>query len=115
MTYTNLSSGYLTLNGSSSVWYTGSAHPTVNVDGSSFDKKSPTACFICPHNIIPNFKSVSNTNTVLHLPNNSSSTSPTSGYRVYTLYCQKVMNTSQTSKIVNQVKSHIFINFDFYK
>ena len=115
MTYTNLSSGSLTLNGSSSVWYTGSATPTVTVDGSSFDKKGPTAYFICPYNIIPNFKSLSNTNTVLHLPNNPSSMSPTSGYRVYTLYCQKVMPTSQTSKIINLTRSHIFINFDFYK
>lgn len=115
MTYTNLSSGYLTLKGSSSVWYTGSAHPTVTVDGSSFDKKGPTACFICPYNIIPNFNSLSNTNTVLHLPNNSSSISPISGYRVYTLYCQKVSPISKTSKIVDQTKSHIFINFDFYK
>lgn len=115
MTYTDLSSGYLTLNGSSSVWYTGSAPPTVTIDGSSFDRKGPTACFICRYNIIPNFKSLSNTNTVLHLPNNPSSMSPTSGYRVYTLYCQEVMPTSQTSKIVNPVKSHIFINLDFYK
>ena len=34
MTYTNLSSRSLTLGGGSSVWYTGSAHPTVTVDGS---------------------------------------------------------------------------------
>lgn len=113
MTYTYHSSeGSLTLNGSSSVWYTGSTSPTVTVDGSSFDKKGPTACFICPFNIIPNFKSLSNTNTILHLPNNPSSMSPTSGYRVYTLYCQKV---SQISKIVNPIRSHIFINLDFYK
>ena len=115
MTYTDLSSGSLTLNGSSSVWYTGSAPITVTVDGSSFDRKGPTACFICRYNIIPNFKSLSNTNTVLHLPNNPSSMSPTSGYRVYTLYCQEVMSTGQTSKIVNPIKSHIFINLDFYK
>jgi hypothetical protein len=116
MTYTNLSSANLTLEGSSSVWYTGSAHPTVTVNGSSFNGKKPTACFICPYNIIPSFKSLSNTNTVLHLPNNPSSTSPISGYRVYTLYCQKVMSTSKTSKIVvDPTKSHIFINFAFYK
>lgn len=115
MTYTNISSGSLTLEGSSSVWYTGSAHPTVTVNGSSFGKKKPTACFICSYNIIPNFKSLSNTNTILHLPNNPSSMSPTSGYRVYTLYCQEVMSTSQTSRIVNPTKNHIFINFDFYK
>lgn len=115
MTYTDLSSGSLTLNGSSSVWYTGSAPPTVTIDGRSFGRKGPTACFICRYNIIPNFKSLSNTNTVLHLPNNSSSMSPTSGYRVYTLYCQVVMPTKQTSKIVDAAVSHIFINLDFYK
>lgn len=115
MTYTNLSSESLTLKGSSSVWYTGSANPTVTVDGSSFNRKGPTAYFICRYNIIPNFKSLSNINTVLHLPNNPSSASPISGYRVYTLYYQEVMTTSQTSRIVNPSKSHIFINFDFYK
>lgn len=114
MTYTTeLSSGSLTLEGSSSVWYTGSANPTVAVNGISFNKKRPTAYFICRYNIIPNFKS-SNTNTILHLTNNPSSASPTSGYRVYTLYCQVVM-ASQTSRIVNVAKNHIFINFDFYK
>lgn len=118
MTYTNLSSGSLTLNGSSSVWYTGSANPTVTVDGSSFNKKRPTACFICPYNITPNFKSLSNTNTILHLK--SSTESPISGYRVYTLYCQAVSLTSQTGEITKNPifvtkKNHIFINFDFYK
>ena len=115
ITYTNHSSGLLTLNGSSSVWYTGSANPTVTVDGSSFNNKNTTACFICPYNIIPNFKSLSNTNTILHLPNNSSSMSPVSGYRVYTLYCHEVMSISKTSRIVGSTKSHIFINFAFYK
>lgn len=113
MTYTNLSSTSLTLEGSSSVWYTGSAQPTVTVNGSSFNNKRPTACLICPFNIVPNFRSLSNTNTVLHLPNNSSSSSPLSGYRVYTLYCQKVRPTSRV--IGDDTKSHIFINFDFYK
>jgi hypothetical protein len=115
MTYTNLSSGSLTLNGNSSVWYTGSAVPTVTVDGSSFNRKNPTACLICPYNIIPNFKSLANTNTILHLLNNPSSMSPVSGYRMYTLYCHEVMSTSQTSKITNPTKNHIFINLDFYK
>lgn len=114
MTYINLSLEYLTLQGSSSVWYTGRVHPTVTVDGSSFNRKGPTACFICPFNIVPNFKSISNTTTILHLPNNPSSMSPTSGYRVYTLYCHEVSPTTQT-RIVNNIKSHIFINFDFYK
>ena len=115
MTYTELSSASLTLEGSSSVWYTGSDSPTVAVDGTTFGRKGPTAYFICRYNIIPSFRSSSGTNTVLHLPNNPSSMSPTSGYRVYTLYCQTVEPTSQTSKIVDQNKRHIFINFDFYK
>lgn len=114
MTYINFSSGPLTLNGSSSVWYTGSSPIQVTVDGSSFNRKNPTACFICLYNVVPNFKSLSNTNTILHFNQNSSSMSPTSGYRVYTLYCQEVMPISQT-RIVNNTKSHIFINLDFYK
>lgn len=113
MTYTNLSSGSLTLNGSSSVWYTGSTNPTVTVNGTSFNMKNPTSHFICPYNIIPNFKSLSNTGTILHLHPNSSS-SPASGYRMYTLYCQKVTPTIQTY-VVDNTKSHIFIKLDFYK
>lgn len=113
MTYTNLSSGTLTLIGNSSVWYTGSIHPTVSINGSSFNRKSPTAYFICPYNITPNFRSVSNTNTILHLPQNSSSMSPLSGYRVYTMYCQKVIQTSKI--VVGDTKNHIFINMGWYK
>lgn len=113
MTYTNLSSGSLTLEGSSSVWYTGSTIPTVTVNGNSFNGKKPTACFICPYNIVPNFKALSQTNTILHLLN-SSTASPLSGYRVYTLYCQKVFPTTQT-RIVDNTKSHIFINLAWYK
>lgn len=113
MTYTNLSSVSLTLEGSSSVWYTGSTSPTVAVNGGSFNGKRPTACFICSYKIAPNFRAVSGTNTILHLPN-SSTESPTSGYRVYTLYCQEVSTTTQT-RIVNNTRSHIFINLDWYK
>ena len=66
MTYTNVSSGSLNLGGSSSVWYTGSTNPTVTVDGSSFNRREPTAYFICRYNITPNFRPLLNT-TVLHL------------------------------------------------
>ena len=111
MTYTSLSSGSLTLEGGSSVWYTGSTKPTVSVNGNLYGEKSPTACLICSYNIIPNFKALENTNTILHLDQNSSSTSPTSGYRVYTLYCHQL---STTTRIVNNTKSHIFIKLDFY-
>lgn len=113
MTYTNTSSGSLTLEGSSSVWYTGSTNPTVTVNGGSFNNKRPTACFICPHNIAPTFKA-SNTNTVLHL-NVAPSTYPTSGYRMYTLYCQEVDPTSQTKIVGSKTKSHILISLSFHK
>lgn len=111
MTYTNTSSGSITLTGSSSVWYTGSANPTVSVNGPSFMGKKPTACFICPYNITPSFRSATNTNTILHLQN-SSTASPSSGYRVYTLYCHKII---PTTRIVDNSKSHIFIKLDYYK
>lgn len=114
MTYTKLSSESLTLNGSSSVWYTGSTSPTVSVNGISFDNKRPTACFICPYNIIPKFKALSN--TTLHLHMESSSMSPISGYRVYTLYCQTVISTSKANRAVADItQRHIFIKSDFYK
>lgn len=115
MTYTHLSSGSLTLEGSSSVWYTGSTNPTVTINGNSFNNQRPTACFICPYNIIPNFRSSSNTNTILHLHMNASNMSPISGYRVYTLYCQSIINKSQGRIVGGDVKNHIFINLDSYK
>lgn len=114
MTYTNISSASFTLDGNSSVWYTGSAHPNVSIDGSSFSRKKPTACVICPYNIIPNFKSLPSTNTILHHHQNLSSMSPVSGYRVYTMYCQDV-STSQTRIIGSDNKSHIFIKLEMYK
>jgi hypothetical protein len=113
MTYTSISSPSLTIQGSSSVWYTGSNNPSVTVDGSSFSGKKPTACFICPYKITPSFRASSN--TILHLKQTSSSESPISGYRVYTLYCHVIIPTSKTSRIVDNTKSHIFINFDWYK
>lgn len=113
MEHTQLSSGTLTLEGNSSVWYTGSTNPRVTVDGSSFSGKKPTACFICQYNITPSFISLANTNTVLHLHQSNSSSSPISGYRVYTLYYQKVLKSG--SRLVNNIVSHIFISVDLYK
>lgn len=112
MTYTDLSSGPFTLRGGSSVWYTGKTNPEIAVNGDSFHDKSPTAYFICPYNIAPNFiPSVSTTK--LHLPHNSSSSSPISGYRVYTMYCQKV-SKSQTRIIGSDTMSHIFISVTWH-
>ena len=114
MTYTNISSSSLTLQGSSSVWYTGNAHPNVTVNGPGFDAKRPTACFICPYNINPNFLSSSSTDTILHRHQNYSDVKPTSGYKMYTLYCQKV-NISKTRIISSNTKNHIFISVAPYK
>lgn len=114
MTRTELSSGSFTIEGSSSVWYTGSTNPTISVNGNSFKVKNPTACFICSYNITPNFRSLTNTNTVLHLHQNPSNVEPLSGYKVYTLYCHGVMKTS-TSRIVNPITNHIFISVAPYK
>lgn len=110
MTYIKLSSGSLTIKGSSSVWYTGSTNPTITVNGNLFDRKNPTAYFICPYNITPSFRSLSNTRTYLHLQTLTDST--TSGYRVYTLYCQEV---SESSRIVgSNDTNHIFISVAGY-
>lgn len=112
--YINLSSGSLTLEGGLSVWYTGSTIPTITVNSFSFNNKKPTACFICPVNIIPEFKILSSqsASTVLHYPFGNNSSSPLSGYRVYTLYCQKVSPIK--SRVIGNTKTHIFINLDIY-
>ena len=112
MTYTELSSGSFTLEGGSSVWYTGSTKPTVIVKGSAFGDKSPTSYFICPYNITPNFQSMANTNTILHHHQNYSTAEPVSGYKVYTLYCHKLY---KGTRIVDNTKNHIFISVDPYK
>lgn len=113
MTYTKLSSGPLTLGGNSSVWYTGSTTLTVTVNGNLFNDKNPTARFICPYNITPNFVSLANTGTILHLPMNPSASS-LSGYRMYTLYAQKV-TSGQTKAVASNTKTHIFITLGWYK
>ena len=113
MKYTSISSVSFTLTGGSSVWYTGSGNPSVTVNGASFNGKEPTACVICPYNITPSFRSLANTNTILHLHHDFSSVSANSGYRVYTVYCQKVVPT--TKLVVDNTKSHIFIKLDMYK
>ena len=113
MTYENLSSSTLTLKGSSSVWYKGSTNPTVTVNGNSFNEKSPTACFICPCNIIPTFKAASNT-ILHHYKNPLEGQSPISGYRVYTMYNHTVSTTSQTRIIVGAYKCHVYITEAWY-
>lgn len=115
ITYTRSSSKSLTIESSSSIWYTGSTNPTVNVNGLSFGGKKPTACFICPYNITPQFAPLPNTDTILHSLYNSSSMSSTSGYKVYTLYCHVLTSTSQSRVVGGNAKNHIFINLDLYR
>lgn len=115
ITYTSLSSRSLTITGSSSVWYTGSDHPTVTINGNSFDSKSPTAYFICPHNINPSFTSSPNTNTILHLHQNYSDVKPVSGYKMYTLYCHKIMSKISLTIVGSDTKNLIFISVAPYK
>lgn len=91
--YSTNSSPALTIGGGSSVWYTGTQNPTVTVNGSGFSEKKPTAFFGCPYNLTPTFTPSSN--TTLHLHQNYADVKPTSGYKAYTLYCQKVSGTYQ--------------------
>ncbi len=91
--YRTNSSSALIIGGGSSVWYTGTQNPTVKVNGSGFSEKKPTAFFGCPYNLTPTFTPSSN--TTLHLHQNYADVKPTSGYKAYTLYCQKVSGTYQ--------------------
>lgn len=94
--YSTNSSPALTIGGGSSVWYTGTQNPTVTVNGRGFSEKKPTAFFVCPYNLTPTFTPPSNTTlTTLHLHQNYADVKPTSGYKAYTLYCQKVSGTYQ--------------------
>lgn len=90
--YSTNSSPALNIIGGSSVWYTGTKNPTVTVKGNGFSEKKPTAFFWCPYNLTPTFTPSSN--TTLHLHQNYADVKPTSGYKAYTLYCQKVSGTS---------------------
>lgn len=114
MTYTEISSGSFYITGSSSVWYKGSTSPRVTVDGDTFNGKKPMAYLICPYNIIPTFES-SSKNTLLHRYRNPiSGQSPTSGYRVFTLYCHQLKDKIQTYIIGSNTKSHIYITEAWY-
>lgn len=121
MTYI-VSSKSLTLKGSSSVWYTGNTIPTVTINGTTFDEKSPTSYFICPYNINPNFSGLANTNTIVHFHQNYSDVKPVSGYKVYTIYCQivipnQVKQIQQIQPLIvgDNTKRHIFISVAPYK
>lgn len=88
----------MNLRGKDSLWYTGSSNPTLTLLESSFNDLAPTASFICAYNITPTFKN-RNSTSVIHMHQNAADVAPTSGYKVYTIFCQ----------VVGSVK-HFFIN-----
>lgn len=86
------------LTGKESLWYAGSENPTVTLNDFTFNDLAPTASLICAYNITPTFiKRISS--NVIHMHQNVADVTPTSGYKVYTIFCQ----------VVESVK-HFFIN-----
>lgn len=86
------------LRGKESLWYTGSSNPTLTLLEHTFNDLAPTASLICAYNITPTF-SKQNSTSVIHMHQNAADVAPTSGYKVYTIFCQ----------VVGRVK-HFFIN-----
>lgn len=99
LTYLTNTGNNPSLDGSVSAWYNGTnLTPTVTVYGGNFTKEKPTASLVVPYNVNPNWTTYG-TGITLHKHQNYDDVAPTSGYKVYTLFCQ----------IVESVK-HIFIN-----
>lgn len=96
--YTSGTNQVRNLRGKESLWYTGSGNPTSTLLESSFNDLAPTASLICAYNITPTFKK-QNSTSVIHMHQNAADVAPTSGYKVYTIFCQ----------VVGSVK-HFFIN-----
>lgn len=77
----------MNLRGKDSLWYTGSSNPTLTLLEHTFNDLYPTASFICAYNITPTFKK-QNSKSVIHMHQNAADVAPTSGYKVYTIFCQ---------------------------
>lgn len=96
--YTSGTNVAMNLRGKDSLWYTGSSNPTLTLLEHTFNDLAPTASFICAYKITPTF-SKQNSKSVIHMHQNAADVAPTSGYKVYTIFCQ----------VVGSVK-HFFIN-----
>lgn len=96
--YTSGNVAVRNLSGKESLWYTGSSNPTLTLLEPTFDDLNPTASLICAYNITPTF-SKQYSKSVIHMHQNAADVAPTSGYKVYTIFCQ----------VVGSVK-HFFIN-----
>lgn len=86
------------LRGKESLWYIGSSNPTLTLLEHTFNDLAPTASFICTYKVTPTF-SKQNSTSWIHMHQNAADVAPTSGYKVYTIFCQ----------VVRTVK-HFFIN-----
>lgn len=97
--YTSGTNEFMNLSGKESLWYTGSLNPTLTLVEHTFNDLAPTASLICAYNITPTISSQNNGASVIHMHQNAADVAPTSGYKVYTIFCQ----------VVGGVK-HFFIN-----
>lgn len=97
--YTSGTNVAMYLRGKDSLWYTGSSNPTLTLVEYTFDDLAPTASLICAYNITPKFSKQKSSTSVIHMHRNAADVAPTSGYKVYTIFCQ----------VVGSVK-HFFIN-----
>ena len=97
--YTSGTNVVRNLRGKESLWYTGSSNPTLTLLEDTFNDIAPTASFICAYNRTPTFSKQKST-SVIHMHQNAADVAPTSGYKVYTIFCQVVMGSVK----------HFFIN-----
>lgn len=74
--------------------HTGSENPTVTLQESSFDVLAPTASIICPYYITPTIQK-QHIRSAIHMHQNAADVAPTSGYKVYTIFCQVSGNAKQ--------------------
>lgn len=98
--YTSGTSVVMNLRGKESFWYTGTrSSPIPTLLEHTFNDLAPTASLICAYDITPTFNKQKNSTSVIHMHQNAADVAPTSGYKVYTIFCQ----------VVGSVK-HFFIN-----
>lgn len=102
--YTSATNVIRNLIGKESLWYNGLLHPVLTLLEDTFNDLAPTASLICQSHITPTFlKQNENSTSMIHMHQNAADVAPTSGYKVYTIFCQ----------VVGGVK-HFFINVALY-
>ncbi len=90
------------LRGKDSFWYGGSSNPRLTLIEHTFNDLHPTASLICAYNVTPIFKT-QNSPSVIHMHQKAADVAPTSGSKVYTIFCQ----------VIGSIK-HFFINVALY-